>query len=665
MENGLDVIWVLVCTSLVFFMQAGFGCLESGFTRSKNSINVAIKNLTDLVVSCLVFWAVGYGIMFGNSYLGFFGTSEFFYTVGETNNIHFFLFQLVFAGTSTTIMSGAVAERMKFSGYVVAAVIINLFIYPVYGHAVWNSEGFLAKLGFVDFAGSTVVHGVGGWVALAAIIVLGHRIGRFKEDGSVREFNSSSLSTAVLGTFILWFGWIGFNGGSTFVLDKSVPGIILNTLVAGSAGGIFATLLVYRKTKIVHIEPLINGSLAGLVAITAGCHAVGIGASILIGCVGAAVMLGASSLLVKAKLDDAVGAIPVHLVSGIWGTVAVGIFGNLETLGTGLTRLEQISVQLAGISAAGVFVFGVSFVALYMYNKFIDSLRVSREDEIRGLNVAEHGASTDIMDLFNVMEKQSISGDLSLRVPVEPFTEVGQIATRYNSVLTMVEQKNNDLDEANNKTSSILESLAEGLVVIDKDFLIGPETSVATKKLLGHEHIEGKNFVECLFQNQGVQSAQTRTSLENFLATSFGLFLPEQFYDLLDNAPKMIQFYRSPESDDSSRNSDKSQQLEKRIYGLSYSPLIVQDEITKIIIVVSDQTEVENLKDTVLHSYKKIGSSLQNIASIAKDERKFDSVAVFLEDMTPVARQVMEQSESLENVDIAKLFRDIHAHREF
>ena len=442
-----NTIWLLVCTVLVLLMQAGFTCLETGLVRAKNSINVAVKNVADFCVASIAFWAIGFGIMFGATSGGLFGTSFFFFDTGPFDGtgsawlMAFFFFQLAFCGTATTIVSGAVAERMSFRGYLMTAVVLSACIYPVYGHWAWGGfaietqMGWLQELGFVDFAGSTVVHSVGGWVALAAVLIIGPRLGQFDENKSSTE--SHNTPVAVFGMFLLWVGWFGFNGGSTLALDVSVPHIMVHTLIAAAAGGVTSMALTWSRRGAPNAVDTLNGVLAGLVAITASAHVVSIGSAMVIGGVGAVVALVCQSFLRRRRIDDAVGAVPVHLAAGIWGTLAVALFGDASLWGTGHTRMEQLGVQALGVTVAGIYAFGVGYVVLTIINWFLP-LRVSAEAENAGLNASEHGASTAIHDLIHAMDTQKQTGDFSMRVPVEPYTEAGQIATQYNQVLDKV-----------------------------------------------------------------------------------------------------------------------------------------------------------------------------------------------------------------------------------
>lgn len=435
-----DVIWVVVCAGFVFLMQPGFLCLESGLTRAKNSINVAIKNLSDLGVSVLVFWAWGFAWMFGPSIYGLIGSEDYCPSPGRAGAYHaaFFLFQAVFCGTATTIFSGAVAERMRFSGYLVTAAVISGIVYPIFGHWAWNSEGWIRELGFVDFAGSTVVHVVGGMSALACVIFIGPRLGRFPPNGPPREIIGHNQPLAILGTLLLWFGWFGFNGGSTLAMDDRVPAILANTMLAGIGGLMTGMLLGWWLVGRPAVPHLINGALAGLVAVTASCDSVSAGSALAIGSIGGVVMLIAERWLLKLRIDDVVGAVPVHAAAGIWGTLAVALFADPQILNTGLSTSRQLLSQATGVGVAAAWSLGLTFLALWILRKF-SPVRVSPDVEHLGLNIAEHGATTELVDLFHAMDRQAHSGNLSIRMPVEPFTEVGQIAERYNHVMDALE----------------------------------------------------------------------------------------------------------------------------------------------------------------------------------------------------------------------------------
>jgi ammonium transporter len=446
-----NMLWLLVCAGLVFLMQPGFMCLESGLTRSKNSINVAVKNLADFGISLLLFWGLGYGLMFGPTLAGWVGWGGFFLDGNASPDlVAFFVFQAMFCSTATTIVSGAVAERLRFGAYLAIAIWVSGAIYPIFGGWSWNglnqgtANGWLGHLGFIDFAGSTVVHSVGAWVSLAVLLHIGPRIGRFPEQGPPHKIQGSNLPTAMLGVMLLWFGWIGFNGGSALTFNDQVAGIILNTMIAGAAGMIATGLASWLRYHHVEVELLMNGSIAGLVAITAGCHAVSTAAAFVIGAIGSLVMFALVHLLERWRVDDAVDAVAVHGGAGAWGTVAVGLFGQMDLLGTDLSRLQLCLVQGLGVVVCFGWAFGLTWLLL-QGGKGFGPLRVSQADEEIGLNVSEHRARTELYDLLTVMETQADSQDLSLRVPANPFTEVGFIGSRYNQVIEALERKTQEI----------------------------------------------------------------------------------------------------------------------------------------------------------------------------------------------------------------------------
>jgi ammonium transporter len=482
----VDILWLLVCSGLVFLMQPGFMCLESGLTRAKNSINVAVKNFVDFGISASLFWAFGYALMFGATYRGWFGTTGFFVTIdGNASLAAFFLFQTMFCGTATTIVSGAVAERMRFQAYLLVACLTSGLIYPLFGHWAWGlsvpglRQGWLGKLGFADFAGSTVVHSIGGWIALATLLIIGSRDGRFPKDGPPQKIHGSNLQLSVLGTMLLWMGWLGFNGGSTLHLNEQVARIVVHTVLAGVAGMMTALVIGWRKNDVPEVELLLNGSLAGLVSITASCNTISTFGAIAIGGIGGAVMIAIKALLIRLRIDDAVDAVPVHLGGGIWGTVALAIFASPEELHTGLNFGSQLSVQLLGIVVCGVWAFGLSYVLLRLLDR-VFPLRVSPEDELMGLNVSEHKAKTEIYDLFKVMDAQAQTQDLSVRVPVEPFTEVGQIANRYNQVMDA-------LEEAVVRTQAIVTTANDAIVTFVPPDLKIMTANPSAEQVFGYE----------------------------------------------------------------------------------------------------------------------------------------------------------------------------------
>ena len=457
-KSFVDTFWVINCAILVFIMQAGFMCIETGLSRNKNSINVALKNAADFGLAVVVFWIFGFGFMFGKSFNGIIGTDLFFFKTEQAEYMTYFVFQAMFVATAATIVSGAVAERMKFNGYLIITIIATGIIYPIVGHWAWSSSylnnidatrqllaitgqvkstGWLTDIGFIDFAGSTIVHSVGGWIALSAVLVLGPRIGKYS-DANKGKFTGSSFPLAVLGTLILWFGWFGFNGGSNGAMDDAVPLILINTFLAASFGlltGLGISFALFKKPDPYYI---ILGPLAGLVAITAGCNSMTSVTSIFVGIIGAILAIFVNEILNKFEIDDVVGAVPVHLAAGVWGTLAIGLFSDLEILGTGLTRFGQIKSQLIGIISIGAFSFFGSYILLKLLNNFYP-LRVSPIQEELGLNIAEHNATSIEHDLISVLEKQSKSGDLKVRGPQDPFTAGGVIGIYYNRLMSKLE----------------------------------------------------------------------------------------------------------------------------------------------------------------------------------------------------------------------------------
>ncbi len=473
-----EYYWLISSALLVFVMQAGFLCFESGRIRSKNSINVAAKNVADFIMSVAIFWLFGFALMFGDSQFGFVGNSDFLFGDSATSwDISFFIFQMMFCGTAVTIMSGAVAERMTFNGYLWAAIILSALVYPVSGHWAWsglfseNNIGWLEAKGFIDFAGSMVVHGVGGSVSLVAVYLIGPRSGRFDADKKMPQ--GSNLPLSALGVLLLWFGWFGFNGGSTLVFNESVPTVLLNTCIAAAWGGIASSALHYIYHRFVDVTLILNGIVGGLVGITASCFAVSPPAAALIGIISGVLVFFGENWLERLKIDDALGVIPAHLMCGIWGVLSVGLLGDLDRLGTGLTRIGQIEIQIIGALSISLWCVVISFIALKFVNMFIP-LRVTPEAEVIGMNVSEHHSATELLDLLVSMKQQQSKGDFSNPVPEEPFTEVGVVANQYNQVIARVrseimarDKAINDFRDSERRKSAILESSMDCIVTID------------------------------------------------------------------------------------------------------------------------------------------------------------------------------------------------------
>jgi len=396
LQTNMNIVWTCVAAFLVFFMQAGFAMVETGFTRAKNAVNILMKNLMDFAIGAPAFFLVGFGLMFGVSN-GFCGTTKFAMAGMEANTWDwtYLIFQTVFAATAATIVSGAMAERTKFTSYLIYSFLISLVIYPVFGHWTWGG-GWLCSMGFFDFAGSTVVHSIGGWLALAGALLLGPRIGKYGPDGRPRAIMGHSLPLAALGVFILWFGWFGFNPGSTTAANGAIGYIAITTNLAACAGAITAMFASWIIGKKPDASMALNGALAGLVAITAPCSAVsGMAALAIGGIAGVLVVLSVLFIDRVLRIDDPVGAVSVHGVNGLWGTLSVGLWGQ-KALGVANDGLflgggwAQLGTQAIGAATAFAWAFGLGLTLFFILKKTV-GLRVSREEELRGLDVGEHG----------------------------------------------------------------------------------------------------------------------------------------------------------------------------------------------------------------------------------------------------------------------------------
>lgn len=491
LQSDLDHVWTMMAAALVLAMQGGFLLLEAGQVRAKNAVNVAQKNLIDFVLSTAAFGLVGYALMFGGSLGGWVGWSWdlAFFNATESWSLTFFVFQLVFCGTAATIVSGAVAERMAMSGYIAITLMIGLVIYPVSGHWAWgglltgSEEPFLARLGFIDFAGSTVVHSVGAWVGLAAIILIGPRMGKFDEAGRPVQLHGHSPVLTTMGAIILWTGWIGFNGGSTTAGTSAFAQIITNTMVAGGFGGIaqFAAGRLHRG----HHRPefIINGMLAGLVGITAGCEALSTQAAALTGVVSALIAYaGREALEWWAKLDDPLGAISVHGFAGAAGTVLTGALARPEALLAG-SRLEQVGVQLLGAGLVFAWAFGCAFAGLYVLNRLLPNpdgpgrgLRVPRAFEEQGLNMAEHEAPLGMFGLVKAMAQIAENPDADVRpVAVDAGDESAEAAIIFNKILAQIQERR-AREMANSTSAGQLQEFQQVMTSVVQAYMNGDFT---------------------------------------------------------------------------------------------------------------------------------------------------------------------------------------------
>ncbi|MCP4312603.1 MAG: ammonium transporter [Bacteroidetes bacterium] len=398
---SIDTIWILVASVLVMFMQPGFALVEAGFTRSKNTANILMKNLMDFSIGSLIFWSLGYTLMYGEDVGGFLGKISFFFNSDGVNGVPdktSLMFQTVFAATAATIVSGAVAERTKFSAYLIFSIAITAIIYPISGHWVWGG-GWLSTMAtpFHDFAGSTVVHSVGAWVGLMGAIVIGPRIGKYTKEGKARAIPGQNLALGALGVFILWFGWFGFNPGSQLAASgtanaKAISHIFITTNLAAAAGAVTAMFVTWIKYRRPGLSLTLNGALAGLVAITAGCDVVSPGGAVIIGILaGILLVFGVEFIDKVLKIDDPVGAVSVHGLNGALGTIMVGFFSTSNGLFYG-GGAAQLGSQLIGVLAVAAWAMGLGFLVFIILKKTI-GLRVSKRIEEEGLDIYEHGES--------------------------------------------------------------------------------------------------------------------------------------------------------------------------------------------------------------------------------------------------------------------------------
>jgi Amt family ammonium transporter len=402
LTEQLDTLWLLIAAVLVFFMQAGFAMVEAGFTRAKNASNIIMKNLMDFAIGSFLFFVAGFGLMYGENIAGLIGGSGFINPTTIDTPVSI-LFQTVFCATAATIVSGAMAERTKFVSYLIYSAFISLIIYPIAGHWLWGG-GWLSDLGMIDFAGSTLVHSVGGWAALVGAKLLGPRIGKYRKDGTPNAIPGHNIIIGALGVFILWFGWFGFNPGSTLALDVSIGHIAMTTNLAAAMGAITVMFLSWIKFGKPDVSMTLNGALGGLVAITAGCASVSMWGAIAIGVIaGIVVTFGIGFVEKTLKIDDPVGAVTVHGLCGAAGTLSVGLFatasaGELTGMGSinGLFYgggFAQLGVQALGVVAYLAWTLVTAFI-LFKTIKSTVGLRVTKEEEIMGLDLGEHGSES-------------------------------------------------------------------------------------------------------------------------------------------------------------------------------------------------------------------------------------------------------------------------------
>lgn len=449
MISTMDTLWVLLGTVLVFFMQAGFAMVETGFTRAKNAGNIVMKNVVDFCIGTVVYWFVGFGLMFGDSIGGVIGKPGFFANPAQFTNLPanldpmvFLMFQIVFCGTAATIVSGAMAERTKFASYCIYSAVISLVIYPVSGHWIWGG-GWLAKLGFIDFAGSTAVHMVGGIAALIGAIMVGPRLGKFTKDGKSKAILGHSLPLGALGVFILWFAWFGFNGASTLGIEGltgAVGNIFVNTNMSAAVATITVIAITWVKYKKPDVSMALNGALAGLVAITAGCNAVTAAGAFVIGIVsGFVVVFGIEIIDKKFRIDDPVGAVGVHCLNGAIGTILVGFFAKDGGLFYG-GGFKLLGIQMLGVVSVAAWV-GVTMFIVFLILKKTIGLRVTDEIQLAGLDIAEHGLDSSYADFVptpgaHFIATKAVNGQVTMEEAI-PVTHGPSVPSKGNGKVKM------------------------------------------------------------------------------------------------------------------------------------------------------------------------------------------------------------------------------------
>ncbi len=488
----IDQLWVLICALFVFFMQAGFICYEVGFIRPKNIVSVAIENIITFIITTLSFFAIGYGIMFGPSYHGLFGRDFWFgsHLQGSASYVIVF-FELMFAAVAVTIFSGSMSERTKTKGLIISAIIVSILIYPVYGHWVWgdlyvNQSAWLHQLGFIDFAGATVVHGTAGWIALAGVLVVGSRKGRWDANGRIKNLGRSNIPFAALGTFILWFSWFGFNGGNLMRFDESIGKILMNTNISASAGvlGAVGTVFFILKHRS-YMEAIFSGALGGLVAITASSNILEPMQAFSIGLITGIIVIFGSELLEKFRIDDAVGAISIHAFGSVSGIILLALFANQEVLSLP-NRWWQLGIQIFGVFINFIWAFGAGFIMFKIIDRFI-GLRVTSEEEEQGLNIVEYSdlyswqqaikdrTYTEINDeLYHKIQKQNLELEKkSERIIATQEKERDKIARDLHdgvgqllaaSKIDLGQLKNNLIDNAQKKQADRIMGLLDSTV---------------------------------------------------------------------------------------------------------------------------------------------------------------------------------------------------------
>lgn len=600
-------VWTVIAAALVFLMQGGFLLLEAGSSRTSSAINVAMKNLIDFVIAAVMFYLIGFGLMFGASN-GWFGTSLFAPATGNAWFHTFLVFQLVFAGTAATIVSGAIAERTKIQSYFLITVMCGL-IYPVTGHWMWgnlldgNNTAWIADMGFLDFAGSTVVHSVGAWVALAAAIVVGPRMGRFGPNGEANEFPASNAALAVLGTLLLWIGWLGFNGGSTTaaVPDDFAP-IISNTVMAGAAGGLTLIFSGYFIDN-GHFKPerTINGILGGLVAITAGCNIVDLHGALVLGFGGAIMVLVGTYALEKMQIDDVVGAVPVHGFAGAFGTIALVFFASPDALPAGST-MGQLGVQTIGVAVTFLFVFPISLAVLKGYDmlfayeedgKVYGGMRVTEKTEEEGLNT-EHGVTLGTTVVQRALRDMLESGDFRKDIKVPSGDENAAIASMVNALrLRMLDVAESTADQGRQ-----LATVTDGVIEIAQRINKGAKGAA-------NETRDARRNIEEVSEIVSEMTGSLKTvDEESNAALSRASSLVDQLRTAAERSQRIDGLMNEAQTSSIEANRiatqahDETKKASAQIDELSSAALKIQD-IAKLIGEIAEQTNLLALNATI------------------------------------------------------------------
>ncbi len=662
LQSNLDHVWITIAAALVLMMQLGFLLLESGSVRSKNSINVAQKNIADFIISTTVFFAIGYCLMFGNSVNGLFGwnTDLIFFSNLEDWSLTFFFFQLVFCGTAVTIMSGACAERMHLTGFLICAAIIGLIIYPISGHWAWgnllypDNQPWLAGLGFIDFAGSSVVHSVGGWAGLAICLIIGPRIDKYGNNGQPTEIKGHNAILATAGCIILWVGWIGFNGGSTIAGTSDFAHIIVNTVIAGAAGGLIQMLIGRFEKGLFKPKHTINGILAGLVGITAGCNAVTALSAWLIGASSGLIAYYSIEFLEKHfRVDDPLGAISVHGTAGAWGTIMVAIMARPDALLAG-SRVTQIGVQCLGVAVFFLWAFGVTYILLKILDYVTmtnpggrSGLRVSETDEKDGLNIAEHGETLSISDLQRAMTAFALDHtDASKRLAVEQGNEASDLCLAFNHIMDNLQ----DWQIAQNETQNNFAIRHQKI-----------EKTIAHYKLALPQHIN--TLLEmCEIMNETISSLCQSSKQSKNCASGIakGVEDNSSHVDIVAGATKQMHSSISQITADVS-NSDKAasdafdqaQKTTDIIQGLKQSSQNIR-EILSFIQAIASKTNLLALNASIEAarsgeaglSFAVVAQEIKNLANQVSGAT--DQIGAQIEEMTNVSDQVAEAVENIQ-----------------